>query len=99
MTECCGNELTSPFCPQCGKEAGREPSWKTLLEHCAANLEKATKRLKTTSDNLSLLEQGTRESYEGQLERTRVWLKRAEHSRAKWLKWHQLVAAVINERG
>lgn len=84
MATCCNAEVTTPFCPQCGKKLRtNEPPLRALVRQCFNNAQSlATKATNLRRNNLYPKAMAT-----------------AERSSARWKKWGEELEKLLEITG
>lgn len=80
--KCCGQERTTAFCPDCGREL-QQGSLQGLLRHVEGHL----KTLNTTIDRYGTSAVGTEFAGDELVQRRRRSLERKIRCRDKWQRW------------
>ncbi len=84
MTECCGRECETPFCPSCGSATGRH-NLLTLLKHCQTNESRLKSRLQMVEESQAKEPTCRREKY----------IANRRELVAKWQHWIEGLEEVI----
>lgn len=83
--KCCGNEVTTPFCPMCGKPQSGEGPLYDLLAHIRKELSKHRGRQERIRQGIG------QTPYEGETEKLSRWI-------AKWEAWRDAIVGIIEAK-
>lgn len=90
---CCGKEITSRFCPDCGKPTGYQEPLASLLKHCRA-MEKGQGSLARCQDRAA--------NQEGRSDEKRAIAKERAESRTghamKWGAWADALQELLDRQ-
>jgi predicted amidophosphoribosyltransferase len=92
--KCCGQNIVTPFCPQCGRELVKSPL-KGLLRHCLKNLEKEENRI-TSMERWALENSNTLKKFSRLRQEQRARKLEAKKRVAqKWKSWADAIEEAI----
>jgi hypothetical protein len=98
MTECCGEERDTPFCPICGRQLTVGYTLHQLIAYCRQHQKQREKELRRLTDSaepspVSFTVGNDRD------ERRMVRIRHAQQFRDKWKSWADQIESLMQRDG